>query len=67
MNELAFMLTGVAVGGPRHGVKLTAGPHWNGIVRHQAPGSNMAEAGLPYLGRYKFDVAVGTWIWEEGK
>lgn len=59
------MLTGIALGGPRHGVKLTAGPRWDGVVRHQQPGSMAAEAGLAYPGRYKFDFVIDTWVWEE--
>jgi len=67
LSELAFMLTGIAIGGPRHGVKLSAGPNWNGVVRYQSPGSSAPETGIPYPGRYVFDPVTDTWVWEEAK
>lgn len=57
----ARMLHGTAIGGPRHGVKLSAGPNWNGVVRK---GSEAMEA---YPGRYIFDFRAGIWEWHPQK
>jgi hypothetical protein len=66
--DLAFLITGIALGGPRHGVKLSAPPTWNGIVRRSSfknPGT--PESGTPYPGRYRYDPKADVWLWIEDK
>lgn len=56
------MLTGVAVGGPRDGIKLSAGVGWTGHVRDRRvvkPGSSKV---INFPGRYIW--CDGTWIWK---
>jgi hypothetical protein len=57
INMEGFILDGIAVGGPRNGVRLTASGRWNGIVRK---GSALAEM---YPGHYEFDPDAGIWVW----
>ena len=52
---------GVARGGPRDGIKLTASPGWDGVVYHPPRGSGKP---APYPGRYRFDYEANTWVWE---
>lgn len=57
MSRQWEMWEGVAIGGPRSGAKLSASPTWNGIVLNPQK--------QPYQGRYKYDLATGTWMWHE--
>lgn len=60
------MLEGIAVGGPRNGVRLMAPATWNGQIRLPEPKAMVAESGSRmYPGRYIFDDVAGTWIWHE--
>jgi hypothetical protein len=56
------VLTGIADGGPRHGVKLTAAPDWGGVVMRP---SYERRTGAPYYpGKY---VWLGNkWVWWNG-
>ena len=62
------MLTGVAKGGPRDGVKLSAGNLWDGRIALPQKASNSEHGHEPkhpkyYLGWYKWNVFARTWIW----
>ncbi|HZN70578.1 MAG TPA: hypothetical protein VFC00_02675 [Micromonosporaceae bacterium] len=46
-----MMLDGIAVGGPRAGVKLTAPPGWPGRIKG-------------YDGHYFWDEAAHAWCWD---
>lgn len=50
------MLTGIASGGPRDNVKLSAPPLWDGIVYKTTKGRS------PYKGRYVW--TKNKWKWE---
>jgi hypothetical protein len=59
------MLEGSAVGGPRDGVKLSAGPGWNGKIKRKSIGSNEPEPTKQeafYPGYYQWDPHYG-WVW----
>ena len=58
------MLQSRALGGPRDGVKLTAGPSWNGRV--ETPQST-PKAPKYYGGRYVWDWDFQAWIWHADK
>lgn len=60
MDQPLFALEGIAVGGPRNGVKLLANNSWNGVVRKPA---NTVDAGEAYPGRYVYDVHASIWLW----
>ena len=48
-----MILRGRAIGGPRDGVILEAGPRWTGFLT----GHTKA--------RYVWDVELNTWVWTE--
>ncbi|MGH7774435.1 MAG: hypothetical protein ACREQA_19605 [Candidatus Binatia bacterium] len=54
------MLKGRAVGGPRHGVVLTAGIEWEGIILRKHQRNNSRHY---YQGRYIWH--RNTWEWIE--
>lgn len=57
-------LEGIAVGGPRHGVRLSAPISWDGLVRK--PGHTGHTANSYYAGNYKWrynDEYGDTWVW----
>lgn len=54
------MLQSFAMGGPRDGIKLTAGLKWDGRVR--LPGST-DKAPKYHRGRYEWDWDYNAWIW----
>jgi len=53
------MYTAKARGGPRDGVKLSAGPEWDGAVRKPQQRNNVTY----YPGRYKFNPIAWHWDW----
>lgn len=55
------MLTGLAQGGPRDGVKLSCPGNWNGKVIKRQHGPAYHD------GYYLWDTAVNTWVWQAGK
>lgn len=59
-----MMYEGFAMGGPRDGVKLTAGARWDGRV--QTP---EATAKVPkyFKGRYEWDWDFRAWVWHADK
>lgn len=67
VSELSFLITGIGIGGPRNGVKLSAPPTWNGMVRKNPKNSNSPDTGDPYPGRYVYDPVVDAWVWTEPK
>lgn len=56
---------GMATGGPRNGVKLSAPASWNGRVRNQSKDSSSTESGEFYPGRYFYDPHAAVWYWRE--
>lgn len=61
---MSQMYEGRAVGGPRNGVKLSAGHSWDGIVyratRQHDEYHSMRRA---HPGRYIWQATDGTWLW----
>jgi hypothetical protein len=64
------LLVGYAVGGPRHGIKLSAGHSWDGLIRQSAesnasivywPGKYIWSGGLGMSDEFKL---AKTWIWQ---
>lgn len=53
------MWEGKAVGGPRDGVKVGAGPRWDGrVAKNEGKGTY-------WPGRYKWDYEeLHTWVWK---
>jgi hypothetical protein len=59
------MLDGIAIGGPRDGVKLSAGESWNGRVPMPRPDTATSVSTVRwYPGRYIWSVRRATWLWE---
>lgn len=58
------MITAIAHGGPRDGVKLTAALTWDGRI--QRPDST-EKVQKHYNGRYKWDWDYNAWIWHGEK
>lgn len=67
MAHVDFLITGVAVGGPRNGVKLSASSAWNGVVRKNVKDASSPDSGEPYPGRYVFDIRLNSWVWDDTK
>lgn len=74
-KEPARGLEGIAFGGPRHGIKLTAGLRWDGAVlmtpaeaKQWKLSSNHQHC---HFGRYEwqalFDFTNYTWVWVPGE
>lgn len=57
------METGIAIGGPRDGVKLSAGPSWDGRVKDIRHSMGAIERYFP--GRYRWVERVWLWLPEE--
>lgn len=68
-------LEGIAHGGPRHGIKLTAGLRWDGAVamsRAEARQWRLSSNYMHYhFGRYEwqplFSFTDYTWVWVPGE
>lgn len=59
-----MQVTGRAVGGPRHGVRLTALPSWDGRIQKNSNTAPDDKRGRIYLdGRYVWQPDTLTWLW----
>lgn len=61
MAVIKYALDGVAIGGPRTGVRLTASPNWSGRVRYA--GRTRDHTPHYYPGNYVWNAALNTWVW----
>lgn len=52
------LFEGIAQGGPRDGVKLSAPGRWGGLVYY-----NNGKGQMRHNGRYKWDADLNTWVW----
>lgn len=57
------METGIAIGGPRDGIKLSAELTWDGRIEKHS-GFNGGVVKKYYSGRYKWSAAVPGWCWQ---
>jgi hypothetical protein len=57
------MYEGLAIGGPRDGVKLTAQPDWDGRIAFYDRTPFHTPVQRHHPGRYKWDTALNTWVW----
>jgi len=59
-----MQVTGKAVGGPRDGIKLTAGVDWDGRVQVFTTSAPDDKRGRTYhKGRYIWSDVTSTWNW----
>lgn len=56
------MYEGVGVGGPRNGIKLSAGPTWDGRIKKKG-NENKNDNGAYHRGRYIWDADLQVWEW----
>jgi hypothetical protein len=57
------METGIGIGGPRDGVKLTAAVNWDGRVREPNQRDDEGAIKRYYPGRYRWSTIVPGWVW----
>lgn len=69
-KDKEMMMTGVAVGGPRDGVKLSAGSSWDGRVRLRPPKNEQEMPSSKIIfhpGYYKWYPKYDSWVWISDK
>ncbi len=58
------METGIGIGGPRNGIKLSAPIGWDGRIREpSAQGDNEGAIKRYYPGRYFWHGSIPAWVW----
>lgn len=58
---------GVALGGPRHGIRLDAGEHWDGRIKLPHAWEFSTKDTAYYPGYYAWSSYRKAWVWHEGR